>query len=1406
MFEVNNVASDLILTPRGTAAPAGDNDGEGGEAGVGIEEFSGLLDGTDARYMGIANKRVFSTPRVGVSVANSTSQHAYPMPSSSMYSRDMLSTPVTRSFVTASSAVTMATMSQQLTPVRHPSLGRLSQQHTPYHHCTSYDHDRYQRLLTNAVLSGSEAGRSSSVLSFPMRTPTRVGRPGCQATPDPSVTSGGTQRGTALSDNHFASRTSILEAPKEMTSIVNSACPSQGQTTALIDERARPLVGPAAGKAQQGGGFMDGTSLWSPWEHARRGGEGASDIAGLENASDDSVHNSCTPAPLVYFQRAPSVWPSSLPMSMRPPSTRNNCNSRRGVDESCGAVVLSLTATEEDEAGSSLHAVQRAQRTCEGFGVAEVSGFPHTPVLTHSDPTAYMSVAGASSFTPRNSPCASLPEGEAGELDGANTPHCLLPPSMAQYASFYTPPAPAPVLPTLELPGSRHRKVHEVEGGKPPALFLSTPLDCVTEASCATPRAPSVTASLTSAEPPSSSAGKWVLATTRTSSLPPDSVHRRSTDNSALSSSSIRRQLATPQNRLFTPVRRADNSIRSALATGPSATASGDMFCNLWSSPRPRSAPLDVASSTKLPATHHRGVSHRREGGAGATHSHAHGQLQQLRSHTRFTFEFIRALTAGHVSTDARHQSMFWGCFGILVAQLREVWCVGKANPFRLFPSLDVWPAWMPCMEELEVTAVCTTERLSLVQWEAASITTDTPEESPPIVVYAVIGTSAGDVFVYGYSKCSPTLIDAIPVTLDTEQGLAQSTYTVRLQQQGVLQRADRVRGSDGVSNVHTSDSTVHESPTIGGNTVSVVRVIDHWLYIGDQSGNVARYNLRNSCFLQSVSGAESPPTRTPTSVKRAEGKERDYCYDPAIGRLLLRLRSRIPDRGVKPPLLLTRASPRAKSSTHTQSAPAASTPMQRFHYAVNVGEPVYHLEVTSNQSYIAVGTQTRLLVYRTAQLTRVSVTSSSLQSPLLPSHASFTGTSVGPSYHTGGSCDSYAMHEHGDSATPQVVVSHASQPMRCFAWMLCDYESLMQSPDARALEERHSAFSHTGDDDSDASCLVVPTSDDEVSIEGAPPGFSAQCSAYSRHTPIPSLVYATACQQPIEVAESQSPQHPAPQMKTDIRVFRVATQTTVTSCTLDYPVHVLTVLSGTTKIIVGTGGAMKLGHGGPLGAPSSADQRPTTSSQTLADSFRGLSLSSSGTFPALRATSLATAAAGAATTFISQAVVGHRPSLAVLAAETLRHRPHTTRITTHHAVPMDAGAAHVQQRQQGVHARETKKGYMFLLELCPADDPAVIGDEGVEYRVYLRVRGEVRLGEGESALCGALSPEQDHIAVLICPTESDPPTVASPPLDASRTRMKVWRIDADVPSASIVSNPRGLLSLSESQQIENLR
>ncbi|CAJ1046158.1 hypothetical protein Q4I32_007103 [Leishmania shawi] len=1416
MLRVTSVAADRILTPCGAAAPVVDEEEEHGGAGANIEDFFESHDGADTRYVGVANKKVFSALHVAAPGAYLPSQHANQLSSPSMCPRDMLATPVLWSMAAGSSTTTAATLSQELTPARRSSLSRSSQQHTPHYHSTSYDNDRYQRFLTSALLSGSEARRPSSVLSFPMRTPTRINRASRRATPDVSVMEAATTRRIDLPDHNAPSSTTAHGGPQETASVLDSSVAPGGWSTALISEELRSAVPQAKEKGHRREDAAAATCLWQPSRHAPHNVARVVDVAGPKSTSCSSEHLSHAEAPFSYFQRAPPVWSRSTQTAFRLPLARDENNSRCEAEEACGAVVLGLSAAEEGDAARSLHAVQRAQRTCVGAGVAAASAYSHSPWSAHSDPVVVMDPPEAHFFTPRNSPSASSAAGELDRLDVVTTP-LILPSSTAQRVSCDTPPPPAPVHRSLVVPipccGNEDDADDEQE--KTSASFLFTPVDRVIEGSCTTPVALSSVGSPTPAW--SLSSGPWRTRATTGASLQSHAVRHRGASRSTLFSLAMMRQIATPQN-LFTPVRHTDNSIRSASVTGSSAAASGDVLMTCSSVRRPTVSPAEVMLPTTLPTAHHLSGSRRHRDSTGAQHSRTHSQPQQPQRNSRDTFQFIRALTAGEVSTDARHRPLYWGCFGILVAQPTEVWCVGKTHPFRLFPPERAPPTWMLRNGELEVTAVATTERLSLAQWEAVSIAAGTPEASPPVVVYAAFGSRAGDVFVYGYTRCPPTAPDATPVALDTVQGHAHSTHTVRLAQYGVLRRANRVGDSNEVSEVKVSTATVHGWPAVRDNTVSVLRVMDHWLYIGDQSGHLARYDLRQTSFLCSVP-SDTVPSSTPvvTAVEQQYAsearpcRERSACLDRAMASLPASLNPCMPVHRFGRPLRLAGAFPATRSSPPLQSASGVPTPAPKFHYAVNVGEPVYNLEVTSSQSYLAVGTQTRLLVYRIAQLPRVSDTPSSSSSSLsrLPSHFPFTVTSAGTPSRESSSCNFHAMLEHSDGASPLVVVSDAAQPIRCFAWMYCDYESLVPSRHARSPAEKQAFISDTDEDDPDAFSLVSLVSDDELGIGSASSKLITTLdSTCPHHTPAPSLVFATAWQEPTEVAEGQSPPPSVLRTKTDIRVFRVVTQTTVASCTLGYPVHMLAVLTGTTQIIISTGGAGEVVQPVLPGALSPAGYTQPLSPQVPADVLTGLPLSSPFTSPALRFTSTtatSTTSVSPVVSFRSPSIAGRRPSLAVAAAEALWPRSYTLRPTARRANPTDAGAAHLPQ--QRTRTSEEKNGYLFLLEVCPTDGLAVMSHTDDHYPVRLRVRGEVGVGEGESAVCGSMAPQQDHVSVLIRPTESDSRIVLSPTHDGSRAKVKVWKISTDVQPACVVSSLGGLLFQSGwQQQMECLR
>ncbi|GET91971.1 hypothetical protein, conserved [Leishmania tarentolae] len=1398
--------------PCRAALPVTDGDEEHGGAAIGIEDIFESHDGADTRYVGIANKRAFSALHVASSFTHSPSQHGGQMVSPSMCPRDTLATPASRS-TAAGSSTTTATLSQQLTPVHRPSLGRLPQQHTPHHHSTSYDHDRYQRFLTNALLSESEVGRLSSVLSFPMRTPTRVNRASRRETPDAGAMAAATQGHTGFSDHAAASHSATPKGLQSAASVVHSSVVTEGGSTELMGEGVRSVVVQSVNDRGSDGATTNGY-LWQPTKRTPQNVSHVDDAAPHQSTSYSEAHLPSTGAPFAYFQRAPSVWSQSPQASLHLPSTRDEEKSRLEADEACGTVILGFSAAEEGDEVGFLRAVQRAQYTRAEADVPATSTCPNTLWSVHGDPVATIGTADASFFTPRHSSGASSETREPGHLGSVATP-LRLPSSTAQHPSCDTPLPSFSARHSLTHPILRHMSDDDTEderGEKAYAPLLSTPVGHAVEASCATPVASSPVGSPTLAWPSSSRPGR-TRTTNGAASVRSHAVHGRSTARSVFSSLATPRQLMTPQC-LLTPVCHTDNSIRSASTTGRSAAVPGDAL--MTSTIRGRAvSPAEAIRSTTLSTVHHCRGSRRHRDGTGARNSRTRSQPQQPQRRSRDTFQFIRALTAGEVSTDTRHRPLYWGCFGMVVAQPTEVWCMGTTHPFRLFPPERASPEWMPPSRGLEVTSVATTERLSLAQWEAVSISAGTPEASPPVVVYAAIGSAAGDVFVYGYSKCPPTAPDATPVTLDMAPGHAHSTHTVRLTQQGILRRADRVGCNHSGSEAKTHLGTTHRSPTMQDSTISVVRLMDHWLYIGDQSGHVARYDLRHTNFLYAVSADTallSPPASTTAEskdVREAEPHGEPIPYpDPAMAPFPARLNPCMPVHYFGRPHPLVGASPR-RSPMSSQSTLAVSTPAQKFHYVVNVGEPVYHLEVTRSHSYLAVGTQTRLLVYLTAQLLRIWDTSSpSSSSSPLPFHTPFMVTSAGTLSREGSSGNVNLMHEHGDSATPMVVVSGAAQPIRCFAWMFCDYESLMQSIHARSPVEKHASFSDTDEDDSEGFSLVPLTSDDEIGFGNASSKFRTLGSACRRHTPTPSLVFATAWQDPAEVAEGQSRRLSAPHIKTDIRVFRVATQTTVSSCTLGYPVNVLAVLPGTTQVIVGTGGAVELASTASPGASSPAGHPRSASPHAAADSFTWLQLSSPFTSPAMRSNSVATATATSVSQrggFRSPAVVRRRHLPAVAAAEVLWNRPHNVHHTARSVYPTETGAVPVQQQLQRTFT--DKNGYLFLLEVCPVDSLAVGKGTCDNCSVCLRVRGEVGVGEGESAVFGAMNPLQDHIGILIRPTEDDPRIAASPLRDGLRVKVKVWRISTDARLPCILSNRSGLLFPSEApQQMESLR
>ncbi|KAK7201376.1 hypothetical protein NESM_000200000 [Novymonas esmeraldas] len=1292
-----------------------EDDGGAVFAGV-VDAYLTPHDGANARYVGVADEQTFSALHAGTPTGYAPLQHAGNATSPVVGPRDVSSTPMAYSFAASSAAGASVPFSQQLTPVRRSTLGCPMGNAHHRHHSTSYGHERYQRVLTNALLSGPDTGRPSSVLSFPMRTPTRSVRVSRRPTPDVSCTEGLEYRAAA---SPYRAYSCVTHPP--------------GADTDLADALgvARLLDGAAKGSG----------CLWSP----------AATHTPRHHAQADETCSAAA-APLAYFQRAPPVWvPSSSQLTATAPRLplmydRDDSGSER--DDACGAVVLGdAAAIEVDATASSFGAVWAATRPCGAGAVVEDGALtptlgPHTPVVVRGGTGLAETFTNATFFTSPCSPYATAAVEEAGRRGGAATPLCL-PSSTAHHVTLgtaTTPPPPPPLSPPLP-PAQSHQLL---------APFPSVPARCADDTSssasccccCATPpRSPALRSPLPARATPtvsgllgSAAAAPW-----------PGAARTGAIHSAALLSFGPARQLATPQC-LQTPVRHGDASVRSTSAAtiaGLSTSASAGAFMSSPSARRHAASPcLTTPVTPPLSAHHHRS--------AGAS---LHMQSRQRPCCDRETFQLTRALTAAAVSTDTRHRPLHWGCFGILVAQLTEVWCVGKTHPFRLFPPERELPPCPPRDAALEVTAVSTTDQLSLRRWESAAVSTSS--SLPTDVAYVAVGTSAGDVFVQGYSRCPPTTPDATPVLLDAEEPHTLSTHTVRLERHGVLRHADRVGRGDCAEGGDAHHATLpRPEPAVVDKTVSALRVVDHWLYIGDQGGRVSRHDLRHAGFLRRVTEPSADVRLSEPSTQTAAGAA--AAAVPLV----------VPPTGVSSCVPVHRfGRPPHLAGAVSAATVGHSRPPHTPHFAVDVGEPVFHVDVTDDHGYLAVGTQTRLLVYRTALLASVAgLPPSPLPQPLAP-----------------------FASPCGDAAAPMVVVRDAAHPVQCFAWMRCDYDSLLHDSGERTGVGRQMPLSEADDDDGEDDHLVrsspLPlTMDDELcGLAVVPQRVADGCcggGVDGRHRPTPSLAFAVAWSRSEGMDESR--------MGTDVRVFRVVSHTTVASCTLDYPVRVLTVPRGTTQIIVATGGAAELTPLSPATATTSAlpprpASRPPHSPSTAFAS---------------RSASAAAAAAAAVTT---SPIVGHRlpalvarrPSTAVAAAEAMLHPPHAARYTSRSTTVRDARLdlqrspppppqqQQQQQRWQHASTAEERSGYMFLLDVCPADDGAMLSGAGDDYRVRLRVRGEVGVGEGESAVCGVMSPAQDHISVLVRPTEphASRAAPAAVPHDRQHPKVKVWRI-----------------------------
>ncbi|KPA81093.1 hypothetical protein ABB37_04451 [Leptomonas pyrrhocoris] len=976
---------------------------------------------------------------------------------------------------------------------------------------------------------------------------------------------------------------------------------------------------------------------------------------------------------------------------------------------------------------------------------------------------------------------------------------------------------------------------------------------------------------------------------------------------SVRSSSASHGRSMTPSHILTTPVRHYDNSIRdfhsssSSLRVGggalPVSFLSVSPTTRLCTSPAgamtpvsltparqtTRSAPSVAVAATAAVTTMSAaavdggvaGLEHRltyRDALLGIPRSiaTAHGvALRRGSTSRRDAFHFLRAMTANETSTDLLHNPFYWGCFGFLVAQRDEVWCVGKAQPFRIYPQ-DADQAARTRDRSTTITVVTSTTLLSAATWEAAALTTEdeasvTVATASPIthgmassasdLVYLVVGTCVGDVNVYTYGKCSASSPGAVTVSLSSSHDVSPpphqaSTYTVKLRQYGTLRCADRVGGDRPPPNTgetHGSGGRLRSltppASTVGDeeaqrHAISVLRVVGPWLYIGDQSGHVSRYDLRCTFFLRALHEAAAS-TLPSVQLEGARRQPPHADTRSAVEGGSTPARKPVPLNLRMPVHQFTRPSAtpptQAAASKALVSSPADTALRETspcFHSAVHAGEPVYNLEVTDNHSYLAVGTQTRLLVYRVAEMPRVADAIS------LPAARQWQKqknrftvadalTSTPPSDI---SEECRAMLETSIEPTaPLVVVSNALQPVRCFAWMLCDYDALIGAHSSR-----------TRGDDSPAAYSMMEGDAYEYDVFGdAAAGASVQMSAACSfsllsHTPTPTLVFASACYESTDAAAAAREETgSAPQRwKTDIQLYRLVTKSVVASCVLDYPVRVLKVVAGTTQIIAGTGSTTEWQHEPspsssspslptalPPGAtaqsnnPQTRFMTPTrsplhhlvyTRSQSATPITPNASLSPTFTrspVPAslrCRSTPAAAAAMAALRTLTSGE---SRPSPGLWrtplpSASSSSSRPPTRSGTTamwpssgagRFTTTPDTGGASRQPRARRAEDH-SQHGFLFKFEVCPcaADDAASADSDGC---VCLRSRGEIVVGEGESAVSGYLSPTQDQVAVLVQPARSSARRTGGP--YAMSVKVKVWGLAPCFADGSSVSSAR---------------
>jgi hypothetical protein len=1521
----------------------------GEEGQVESMENSLSCNGADARYVGIVNERAFSALQMRGGGAG-----IFPESTRVSYGFSRFPPQLRQHGESATSAT--------LTPMRASRAGTPSPPHlhTPLH-STAYGSQCYNRLLSSALLGGSE-GRRSGVFSLPAwcTPPAKVmqsagatkvsasSAPAADQTATPCDISGSSAlaRHAGLPDTVAFSFSDAAGLREEADSVLVSLCPSPPQFP-LGDGREDGEDAEAAGSS------LPYTRLFCPSALQLRTSEQLDSGHGCPAVSMNGQTPSVT-SPLSYFQHAPPVWGTT-----RSPALRLCFHEGSDGADICDSTSDAAATSTPNAWQSSPTVLCLPMRTAGVVPHAPFSVLP--PAMGGSAPGPYRmndsadltgAVHGSSPFaTPSHAVCRAADMGMTlrwtysmpAEMDDTapSSPLYLFSSSSSTSRphGFSGSPVSRPTFIKLPSASAPHAYPSAMGGGGTTAAASAS--DCVAGSrcaalvgcttyngggSCATPvpfftdDSPTTTRSIESGE-----SAAQVDALLHSHSTPSRSlfaeplplrdsvgaaecstgVHSDAKRRSLRSSpASVGRPLVSSRV-LSTPVRHHDNSIRvspgsnrhrnSGLNVGGGASGSLSVSSPFPTSPASRFAVSPIGAATPVSLSPARqSMRYGPLSGAAATaaavadassgagaasvmpgllrmaspyrdaflagprnaaDTHRRGNMNG-----RDTFHFVRAMAASATSTNPLHSPFYWGCFGVLVAQGAEVWCVGKAQPFRMYPhELDSAPRvhgreTTATATTTTITAVAATATLSAATWEDAVMTGGNPVATVAAaaaaagvaqnIAYLAVGTSVGDVVVYAYGKCSASAPGAVVVS-PSSPGPSQAppqqhqpTCAVKLQQLGTLRCADRIgddrqpcaaeEGEQAGSRYRSAFASLRSRGEAPSHAISVCRVVGPWLYVGDQSGHVSRYDLRHTSFLHEANET-TPIAARATVAAGAQQQERASTGSPMLpSRAVVEERSGTPARVVMPPkpcmpvhhfarpspTPMLKAAPKPSVATPT-GAPQQGMPTS-FHFAVHAGEPVHNLEVTDNHAYLAVGTLTRLLVYRVAEMPRVAdarVSEVSLAVSCQAGRYSGDATQAStPPLQASEAARCSVADFPVEPTSPIVVVSDAPQPVRCFAWMLCDYE-MLGSVKANVM---------WGDDAQSPSAAPDGEKAEHNAAASAATGLRADVADFRTfssvlHTPVPSLVFAYACHNTTDVAavfagasghEGGAP--PQLCLRTQLQLYRVVTNSVVASCTLDYPVHAVKVVPGTTHIIVGTGSTADWQQRHPL-----TPERTSLTDTPLARAHAAPTpLPLPGYSTQARSQSAATAVADTTTPNPTRSPTPARqhrfssPAAAAVAMAALRtlagddprsspgfwyaapqsssfaaaFRPNTRLGSTsmrqhsregqaaHAMTPVTNTASH---RSSAGMPGNGEHGFLFCFEVCACAVDGADGDEEGGGCVCLRARGEVAVGEGESVVSAFLSPCQNQVAVLVQPTSGHHRRADA--TSALSVKVKVW-------------------------------